>query len=207
MLRTSRFSLKSCKRFVQSHRRLLLFLSLLLVGFLMGCRLFGIFGEAQDTFLGTVLAVTRLEKGVKALAGALYSACFLPVLLLIVLFFCGLSACSLPLILAVPLFFGMGAGMSAAYYYSTGIKGVLLVAVLLVPPMFCKAAGLLMACAESMRMSLLLCGQLLPQRNACGGMPRDFKLYLLRFAVFLTIALGAGILDVLLRLLCQAWLL
>ena len=39
------------------------------------------------------------------------------------------------------------------------------------------------------------------------GMPRDFKLYLLRFAVFLTIALGAGILDVLLRLLCQAWLL
>ena len=201
MLRTSRFSLKSCKRFVQSHRRLLLFLSLLLVGFLIGCRLFGIFGEAQDTFLGTVLAVTRLEKGVKALAGALYSACFLPVLLLIVLFFCGLSACSLPLI------FGMGAGMSAAYYYSTGIKGVLLVAVLLVPPMFCKAAGLLMACAESMRMSLLLCGQLLPQRNACGGMPRDFKLYLLRFAVFLTIALGAGILDVLLRLLCQAWLL
>ena len=139
MLRTSRFSLKSCKRFVQSHRRLLLFLSLLLVGFLIGCRLFGIFGEAQDTFLGTVLAVTRLEKGVKALAGALYSACFLPVLLLIVLFFCGLSACSLPLILAVPLFFGMGAGMSAAYYYSTGIKGVLLVAVLLVPPMFCKA--------------------------------------------------------------------
>ena len=38
MLRTSRFSLKGCKRFVQSHRRLLLFLSLLLVGFLIGCR-------------------------------------------------------------------------------------------------------------------------------------------------------------------------
>ena len=200
MFRTSRFSLKNCKRFVESHRRLLLFLSLLLLGFLIGCRLFGIFGAAQDTFLGTVLTVTRLEKG-------MYSACFLPVLLLLILFFCGLSACSLPLILAVPLFFGMGAGMSAAYYYSTGIKGVLLVAVLLVPPLFCKAAGLLMACAESMRMSLLLCGQLLPRCNACGGMPRDFKLYLLRFAVFLTIALGAGILDVLLRLLCQAWLL
>ena len=207
MFRTSRFSLKNWKRFVQSHRRLLLFLSLLLLGFLLGCRLFGIFGETQDAFLGTVLAAARLEKGVGALAGALYSSCFLPVLLLLLLFFCGLSACSLPLILAAPVFFGMGAGMSAAYYYSTGWKGVLQVAVLLLPPMAVKAAGLLMACAESMRMSLLLCGQLLPQRNACGGMPRDFKLYLLRFAVFFTVIIGAGILDVLLRLLCQAWLL
>lgn len=207
VFRTTCISVRQCRRFIKSHSRLLLFLSLLLIGFVVGCMLFRVYGKAETAFLGTVLTVERLESGIRPLLAALYSSCFLPVLLLLMLFFCGLSACGLPVILTVPVFFGMGIGMSEAYYYSTGWHGVLLVAVLLLPQTVIKAIALLMASAESLRMTLCFGGQLLPQQIACGGMHKDFRLYLLRFLIFLCITLGGGILDVLLRLLCQKWLL
>ena len=207
MLRTSSAWFRQCRRFLKTHSRLVLFLVLLLAGFVAGCCLYNVYGKTESAFLGSVLTLSRLNTDVRSLASAVYHSCFSPVLLLIVLLFCGLSACGLPVILAVPVFFGMGVGMSEAYYYSTGWHGVLLTVILLLPQLVFKAAALLMASAESMRMTLLFSGQLLPNQTACGGLYKDFRLYILRFLIFFFMIVAAGITDVLLRVVCQAWLL
>lgn len=207
MFRTSSARLRQYQKFFKTHKRLVLFLALLLAGFVAGCCLFNRYGKTESAFLGTVLTISRLDTDVKSLASAVYHSCFSPVLLLILLLFCGLSACGLPVILAVPVFFGMGVGMSEAYYYSTGWHGVLLTVVLLLPQVILKSTALLMASAESMRMTLLFSGQLLPHQTACGGLNKDFRLYILRFLIFFFMIVAAGITDVLLRVVCQAWLL
>lgn len=205
MFRTTNIALRYPRRFIRSHSRLILLLSLLLAGVAIGCLLFGAYGKSESAFLGTVLTVEPLQKGVPAALSALYNACFQSVLLLLILFFCGLSACGLPVVLMVPLFFGLGVGMSEAYYYSTGWKGVLLTVVLLLPPLLFKAAALLMASAEAMRMTLLFGGQLLTRGTPAAGMQGEFRLYILRFVIFALIALIGGIADVLLRMFCGAW--
>ncbi len=186
--------------FLRSHRRLMLLLFLLLFGVLAGCLLFRVYGYGESALLDSLLTVSPLESGVKAALSAVYNACFQVFLLLLLLFFCGLSACGLPIILAVPVFFGLGIGMSEAYYYSTGWRGVLLsFLVLLIPSLF-KSAALVMASAESMRMTMLLGGHLLEKDTAVLGLHRDFRLYRLRFALFVLIALAGGIVEVLLRM-------
>lgn len=206
MFRTTHIDLRHARRFIRSHNRLVLLLSLLLAGVVIGCLLFTVYGKSESAFLGTVLTVEPLQAGVKAALSALYNACFQSLLLLLILFFCGLSACGLPIILLVPLFFGLGIGMSEAYYYSTGWKGVLLTVVLLLPPVLFKATALLMAAAESMRMTLLFGGKLLGSSAATEDMRNDFRLYILRFAIFALIALIGGIADVLLKMCCGTWL-
>ena len=54
----------------------------------------------------------------------LLSSCLSPLILLGLLFLVGLSACGAPVILLVPLFYGLGLGMTEAYYYSTGAAGI-----------------------------------------------------------------------------------
>lgn len=207
MFRTTSISLRRCRQFILSHSRLVLFLALLLAGIAAGCCFFSAYGRDDTAFLSRILTMAPLQIGFRTALSALYHSCFLPVLLLLILFVCGLSACGLPVVLIVPFFFGLGIGMSEAYYYSTGWRGVLTVAVLLLPQLLIKSASLLMASAESMRMTLLFSGQLLPQRSAGGGMNQHFRLYVLRFFIFLLVALAAGVVDVLLRFLCQSWLL
>ncbi len=204
MFRTTPIDLRRTRRFMRSHSRLVLLLTLLLSGVIIGCLLFTAYGKNESVFLGTVLTVIPPEKGIKAALSSLYGACFQSVLLLLVLFFCGLSACGLPVILMVPLFFGLGLGMSEAYYYSIGWKGVLLTVVLLLPPMLFKAAALLMASAESMRMTLLFGGQLLTRAAPDEGLQKEFHLYLLRFLIFALIALIGGIVEVLLKMFLGA---
>ena len=57
-----------------------------------------------------------------------------------------------------------------------------------------------MGCAESLRMSLLIAGQLLPNAANCGGLWQDFRLYCMRFLLLVGVAFGAGVLDVGFRL-------
>lgn len=201
MFRTTRIDLKRYRRFVRGNARLLLLLSLLLIGICVGCTVFLAYGRGESTFLGTVLAAEPPEIGVRSIVSALYNACFQSVLLLAILFFCGLSACGLPVIVAVPVFFGLGFGMSAAYYYSLGWRGVLLTVTVWVLPFVFKAAAVLMGSAEAMRMSVLLSGKLL-SLTAGDGMRRDLRLYMLRFAVFSLVAILGGIAEVLLGIFC-----
>ncbi len=196
-----------CRRFIRSHKRLMVFLTLLLGGVVIGCIFFRAYGQGEAAYLSRVLTITPLSPELNAVISAIYHSCFLPTLLLIVLFFCGLSACGLPVVFLTPLFFGLGIGMSEAYYYSTGWRGVLTVLLLMLPQLLLKSVALLMASAESMRMTLLFSRQLLSEPSPSEGMRPHFRLYILRFLVFLLIILAAGVADVLLRLLCQSWLL
>ena len=78
-------------------------------------------------------------------------------------------------------------------------------AILVIPHSLLAATALIMGCSESLRMSLLLSGQLLPNAH-CGGLWQDFQLYCVRFLVFFGLAFGAGVLDVCLRIACSSWL-
>ena len=201
MFRTSHRGVRQCSRFIRSNSRLMILLSLLLTGVAVGCILFRVYGKTESDFLGTLLAVESPSVGFRSLLFAVYNASFQIVILLLVLFFGGLSACGLPIVLLIPLFFGLGMGMSEAYYYSIGWTGVLTAVVVLLPPFVLKATALLMACAESMRMTLLLGHRLLSAQAETEGLYGQFRLYLLRFAVFALIALVGGIGEVLIRLL------
>ncbi len=185
--------------FVRTRRQLLLWLALLLTGVLLGTRFYAVYGVKEAQFLQTVLALQPVDAGWGGIARAVYDSLFLPVTLLIVLFFCGLSACGAPLIVAVPLFFGLGLGMSEAYYYSTGWQGVVSALIILLPQMFLKTAALIPAVGESMRMTLRLSRTLFHSETAV-DMQTHFRVYVLRFLVCGCIALLGGILDVLLRM-------
>lgn len=207
MMWTTSVRFDRCRRFIRSHQRLMLFLSLLIGGVVIGCLFFKAYGQGETAYLSRVLTLSPLSPDVKAVLSALYHSCFFPTLLLIVLFLSGLSACGLPVVLVVPFFFGLGIGMSEAYYYSTGWRGVLTVLLLLLPPLLLKSVALLMASSESMRMTLLFSRQLLAGPPSDDGIHPHFRLYVLRFLIFLLIIFAAGVADVLLRLLCQSWLL
>ena len=62
------------------------------------------------------------------------------------------------------------------------------VALLVLPHSLVTAAALLMGCAESLRMSLLIAGQLLPNAANCGGLWQDFRLYCMRFLLLVGVA-------------------
>ncbi len=200
MFRTTRIDFGKWFRVFHKQRRLFVPLFLLLLGFVCGCIVFCNYGQAESSFLGRVLALNPPQEGVRGMLSALYNSCFLPILLLGVLLFCGLSACGVPFILLVPLFFGLGLGMTESYYYSTGWHGVLLTVIVLLPSALIKVTALLLGVAESMRMSLCIGGTLL-QKYSTGGLYRDLRLFLIRFGLFLLLILAGGIVDTLLRML------
>lgn len=190
----------SLKNFWEDNRRLLFFLLLLLAGVLGGVLVFTLSHSLLSKELTVMLQVQAVEGGIKGGISQLFSSCFSTVCMLGLLFLAGLSACGAPLTLLVPLFFGLGLGMTQAYYYGVGGSGVAFVALLVIPHSLVAGAALLMGCAESMRMSFLLAGQLLPNSAHCGGLWQDFRLYCVRFLLFVGLAFAAGVLDVCLRL-------
>lgn len=190
--------------FIVDNRRLLLFLTLFLCGTFGGVMVFTACHDAITHELSVILSVEKIDGGFLGGISALFSSSFLTLILLAVLFLSGLSACGAPVTALVPLFFGLGLGMTEAYYYGVGSVGILFSALLIIPHQLIAAAALLMGCSESLRMTLLISGQLLPSVH-CGGLWQDFKLYCMRFLIFVGVAFAAGVVDVLLRLLCLGW--
>lgn len=194
----------SLHEFLEQNRRLLIFLSLLLAGVLGGVLLFTASHDALAHELSLMLDIPAIE-GFSGGMSVLFSSCFSTIVLLLVLFLAGLTVYGAPVTAVVPLFFGLGVGMTEAYYYGAGRPGILFVAVLVVPRTLIAAAALLMGCSESLRMSLLLSGQLLPSSAHCGGLWKDFRLYGVRFLVFFGLAFVAGVVEVCLRTACYSW--
>ncbi len=198
MFRTTRIRFAGWLRMFSKQRRLLLPLFLLMAGFVCGCILFCNYGQTESGFLERILTMTPPQEGVYGMLSTLYNSCFLPILLLGTVFFCGLSACGTPFILLVPFFFGLGLGMTESYYYSTGWHGVWLAAAVVLPPALVKITALLLGVVEGIRMSTHI-GNMLMQKNMVGGLYHELRLFLLRFGLFLLLVLAGGILDALLR--------
>lgn len=187
----------ACKTFLSEHQLLLLFLALLLVGVLCGSYLYGA--------TATVSPIQPVKGTFSSIATAFGESMLLPFGLLVLLYLAGLTAFGVPVTMAAPFYFGLGIGMTMGYYYTRGIVGVGLCCVFVLPRGLIVSAGLLMAAAESLRMSLRFGRQLMPG-GTMGNMWLSFRMYCLRFLLFVAIMVAAGMVDVTLRTLCAFWL-
>ncbi len=187
--------------FLKQNRRLLLLLLLPLVGCIAGMALYSPLSVSLPSEWWALLPLTPVKGDFAVLLSQWFSSCFQPLCLLALLFFSGVSACGAPLVFLVPIFWGIGLGFSEAYYAQSGMSGWLVLAVVLLPSAIMELVALLMACSEALRLTLLMAVQLLPRSARCGGLWQDFRLYCMRFLVLLAFVLGAGALDVILRLL------
>lgn len=187
--------------FIVKNRRLLLFLLLPLLGCICGLLLYNTLQTVLPKEWLALLPMTPVTGGIHGIFTQWFFACFQPICLLLLLFLAGVSAFGAPLVFLIPVFWGIGLGCSEAYYVQNGVSGWLLVIGLLLPPAVVELVALLMACSESFRMTVLVAVQLLPRSAHCGGLWQDFRLYCMRFLLLLVWILGAGALDVLLRLM------
>ena len=186
--------------YVAAHSRLLLFTCLFLAGTTIGIIAFLNVGEEWSRDLSLMLRVRGVPEGFPGALSALMASCLAPFLMIGLLFLLGLSACGAPFALIAPLFYGLGLGMTEAYYYSTGWAGVGFSALLVVPHSLLAGISLILAGAEAARMSMQFSAQLLPDAPM-GGLWQDFRQYGMRFFLYLILALASGIVDVCLRLL------
>lgn len=183
--------------FISHNKRLLLLLLLPLIGCVCGVSLYDTLQEPW----AALLPVKAVEGSITAIFSQWLIACFQPVCLLLVLFLSGLSVCGTPLIAAVPIFWGLSLGLCEAHVLQHSAHGWAILAILVLPAAVAELVALLMATSESLRMSWLVAVQVVPRSARCGGLWTDFRLYVVRFLCLLLIVLGAGALDVLLRLI------
>ena len=200
MKRTNTRRKREIQHFVSDIRRLFPFVGLFVLGVACGV---GAFLSARDRFdaLAPLLRVQPVDGSTVGWLSAWGSRCFGGLGLLALLYLLGLWACGAPFVLAVPLFYGMGLGLTEAYYYAMGQRGVLAVAAVILPHGLLTAAVLVTAAAESLRLSAHLSRRLLPEGAEAEGLWSHFRLYSLRYLLFLAAAAVIGALDTLLRLL------
>ena len=197
MKRTTTRRRREIKSFLTDNRRLFPFAGLYLGGVAVGVAVYVTARPTGDVLDG-LLALTPVASGLTGWLAALWGSCFSTLLLLAALYLLGLWACGVPFILLVPLFHGVGLGLTEAYYYATGMGGVAVVATLVMPVGLLSGAVLIAACAESLQLSLCLSRRLLPHGEE-GGLWSRFRLYGLRFLLFLGAALAVALAEVLLR--------
>lgn len=182
-------------------RRVLPLLLLLLAGCVCGVIVYAAWRDDLPSSVLSLLAVRPVADGLRGGFSQLFTSCFQTLCLLAVLFVSGLSACGAPVACAVPLFWGIGLGLTQAYYYTHGGVGVLLTAIFVLPHSIPEAAALLTGCTLSLRLSVQLMGQLLPRGAHCGGLWQAFRAYCVQFLLLLPLLLAAGAVDVALRAL------
>lgn len=185
--------------FLKANYRLLLFLACLLIGVTIGCLVYGDVSAAYGSKLGALLQITPVASGLGGWITGIFSSCLFLWILLAVLLLAGLSVCGAPVAWLAPLLYGLGLGLTEAQLFSQGGEGILQTALLVIPHSLLAIFALLMGCAESLRMTLLLAGQVLPSFTHCGGLWTDFKRYFLRFLIFFGLAFLSAVVDVLLR--------
>ncbi len=195
MKRTTARRGREMQHFITDNRRLFPFVALFLAGVGTGVV---VFLATAQTLPSNLLTLSPVGNGASGWLNALWESCFSTIVLLGALYLLGLWACGVPFILLVPLFHGVGLGLTEAFYYHTGIGGVATVAALVMPVGLLNAVVLIAACAESIRLSSRLSRQLLPG-GADGGLWSNFRLYSLRFLLFLSAAVLVAFLEVLLR--------
>ena len=193
MIRTTTRRQREVKHFVTDNRRLFPFAGLFLLGVTVGVAVYLTAGDTATAVIAE--AVTPDQVG---WAAALWDCLFAPLMMLVALYLLGLWGCGAPFILAVPLIHGLGLGVTEAHHYATGTTGVLIVACRVMPVGLLTAALLTMACAESLRLSVTVSRLLIPDDPRT--LPKNgFRLYSIRFALFLGAAVVIALLDAGLR--------
>ncbi len=197
MKRTTTRRRREMKQFLSDNRRLFPFVALFIGGVAIGVTVY-ITARPPESLMQSLAEPMPAPTNLGEWLSALWGCCFSPLLLLGGLYLLGLWACGAPFILAVPLFHGLGLGLSEAYYYASGLTGVVTVVTCVMPIGLLTAAVLTMAGAESLRLSLCLSRQLLPSGER-DEVNNSFRLYNLRYLLFAGATLLIGLLDVLLH--------
>lgn len=193
MTRTTTRRQREVQHFVTDNRRLFPFAGLFLLGVAVGVAVYLTAGDTAASVIAE--AVIPAQAGWPA---ALWDGLFAPLCMLAALYLLGLWGCGAPFILAVPLIHGLGLGITEAHHYAAGTAGVLTVACRVMPIGLLTAALLTMACAESLRLSVTVSRLLIPDDPR--ALPKNgFRLYSLRFALFLGAAVIIALLDTGLR--------
>lgn len=180
--------------FLNDNRRLFPFAGLFLLGVAVGV---AVYLTAPEIPQG-LLTLSATDPTAVGWGTALWNSLFSPLLMLAALYLLGLWGCGAPFILAVPLFHGLGLGLTEAHLYHTDPTGVATVATQVMPIGLLTAAVLTMAGADSLRLSVRLSRQLLPG-GGDNDLPACFRLYSLRFLIFLGAAVVVALLEVLLH--------
>lgn len=197
MTRTTTRRRRELKRFVTDNRRLFPFAGLCLLGAAVGV---AVYLTLPPTLTAGMLDLRPVAGGVAGWLAALWNSLFSTLALLTALFLLGLWGCGVPFILLIPLLHGLGLGLTEAHYYARGFPGVMATAGVILPVGLLTGAVLAMAGAESLRLSVRLSRRLV-STDAEEGLREPFRLYSLRFLLFLAGAVAVSLLDVLLRAL------
>ena len=192
---------RDLKEFGAKNRQLIWLLGLFLAGVEIGCLVFRGASGPLGQVLAPLLALPSPVDGMGDAVRSMIGSCGPALLLLLILFLAGFSACGAPLALAVPPFFGMGVGLSEAYYYARLTDGVRYVALFYMPHALLILIALLIGCSGAVKMSVQLCRQLLPRKSIGGDLWREVKMYAARFLLAAGLIFAAGAVDAVLRLL------
>lgn len=198
MQRTTTRRKREIQQFITANRRLFPFAGLFLLGVAVGVAAYVVL--LPHTLADGMLSLRPVGEGFAGWLSALWNSLFATLAMLTVLFLLGLWGCGAPFILLVPLFHGLGLGLTEAHYYARGMSGILTTAGVILPVGLLTGAVLAMAGAESLRLSLRLSHRLV-SGDTEEGLRQPFRLYSLRFLLFLVGAVAVSILDVLLRAL------
>ncbi len=197
MKRTTTRRGREIQHFVADNRRLFPFIGLFLLGAVVGV---AAYVTLLPRDLAAVLSLRPVADGAGGWLYGMWNSLFSTLTMLTALFLLGMWGCGAPFILAVPLFHGLGLGLTEAHYYARGFSGVLTTAGIIVPVGLLTGTVLAMAGAESLRLSVSLSRRLV-SGDTEEGMRDPFRLYSLRFLLFLAGAVAVSFLDVLLRAL------
>ena len=196
MKRTSRsHGGKRIAGFFLTRWRLLIFLALFLVGFIVGCVLFvrqpATWSARTEAWLTTDESANWLTVG--------STACLYRWGLLAILLAAAVSVYGLPFVVAVPLFYGGLLGLAQCFWYAEGTSGIATAALEVLLPAIPQIIAVLMASAEASRMTVALAGQLLPGSAHVGLWPL-WRLCMLRFLLFFGLSLLSAVLETVIRL-------
>lgn len=188
---------KQLKAFASNNRRLFFFLALLVGGAVLGVVFYRPLTDAASLPWESLFALPPVEAGFAGGWEAFRRICGEGLLWLTGFFLLGLWACGVPFLPLGVLLYGGGLGLTEAYYYTQGWRGVFVVAGAVLPEKLLMGAVLLAAASEGMRCSLRLTGKLTAEGSA--DTSASFRLYCLRFLLFAVGIGGIGLLGVVLR--------
>ena len=197
MQRTTTRRRRELNRFITENRRLFPFVGLFLLGAAVGV---AVYVTLPPALTAEALTLRPVAAGAAGWLAATWNSLFSTLALLTALFLLGLWGCGAPFILLIPLLHGVGLGLTEAHYYTRGLPGILTTAGVILPAGLLAGAVLTMAGAESLRLSVRLSRRLISGDNE-EGLRASFRLYSLRFLLFLVGAVAVSLLDVLLRAL------
>lgn len=186
-------------QFCRANGQLLFLVVIVCLGAIVGTLTYNLLSSEHRASFASLISHATVPTDFVEGCVAVLSSGFYGWLLLMVLFLLGLTAYGCPLIVLVPLIFGFCIGVAECHAFA--FLGVWAMFARVLIPVLITGIAIVIAAGQALKMSCSFSRQLLPSHAHCGGLWQDFKVYLIRFAVCLLIALAGAIVAVLLRLM------